>query len=845
MSHLQNHLSSNSDNITSLWQRLTEPPLDLVDEQLREQVRLFLAIISLLIPLGLVIVALNFLIDKQPTTIMVSLAAWVTLLTTFTLCRRGYVEASFLIATLIYPVGSLTIVLFEPSETFVLPYLAIGFVFSALFLSGKATLYLSFAQLIAVTLLPIIEPEITAHQVVENLGFLAIIGILATIFAIVRERSQIRLHHQSEQLISNELRYRAVVEQQHDSICRYSTDFILTFVNEAFCEHFDKTQDELLGQSIFTLIPPDEWEQARTRLQTINLDNPVKTFEYRRVLPDGRLEWYDWTDRGIFDSAGHVAEYQAVGRDITERKLAEEALQESTSRYRTLFEGIQDAVYVEGPNGQILDVNEVACQRMGYSRDTLLTMNIIDLLSPINQKKYPSRLQKVIEYGSLTGLSSIHVTANGQDIHVDVTAKSISYQGQPAILVVARDLTPRLKAEATIQLQQARLRALHEVIAKPDLDFSEQLDVLTRTGTELLGLDGGIISHIVGDVYMIEHIFAPQTKLSKGQQFSLADTFCDITLSADDVVAINHVSESEHQGHPCYHSYQIEAYIATPIVVNGAIFGTLSFIGQNQPSAPFTDGDKDFVRLMGKWVSTILERHQSAAERETLIRELDAFAHTVAHDLKNPLGIITGYVEMLGQVEPTPELIQETTEILSTTSRKMGRIVNELLKLAELRDREDIEIGPLNMERIVSEAVQRLSTLVDAQQGQIEFPSKWDEAIGYGAWVEEIWVNYISNALKYGGNPPSVELGSNLSPDGTVCFWVKDNGEGLSKAEQDTLFTEFTRIHPNRIDGHGLGLSIVRRIAERLGGTVGVESKIGDGSKFFFTLPHSNINLKK
>ena len=110
--------------------------------------------------------------------------------------------------------------------------------------------------------------------------------------------------------------------------------------------------------------------------------------------------------------------------------------------------------------------------------------------------------------------------------------------------------------------------------------------------------------------------------------------------------------------------------------------------------------------------------------------------------------------------------------------------------------------------------------------------------------MEEIWANYISNALKYGGKPPRIELGANLLPPSPaspsaemVRFWVRDNGPGLSKEAQAQLFTPFTRLHKDRAEGHGLGLSIVQQVVERLGGQVGVDSQEGRGSQFYFTLP--------
>jgi two-component system sensor histidine kinase/response regulator len=120
--------------------------------------------------------------------------------------------------------------------------------------------------------------------------------------------------------------------------------------------------------------------------------------------------------------------------------------------------------------------------------------------------------------------------------------------------------------------------------------------------------------------------------------------------------------------------------------------------------------------------------------------------------------------------------------------------------------------------------------------------------VGHGPWIEEVWANYISNALKYGGSPPRIELGADPPPPsppsgGTegearmVRFWVRDNGPGLTPEEQARLFTPFTRLEQVRAKGHGLGLSIVRRIVEKLGGQVGVESEVGQSSTFSFTLP--------
>jgi signal transduction histidine kinase len=115
-------------------------------------------------------------------------------------------------------------------------------------------------------------------------------------------------------------------------------------------------------------------------------------------------------------------------------------------------------------------------------------------------------------------------------------------------------------------------------------------------------------------------------------------------------------------------------------------------------------------------------------------------------------------------------------------------------------------------------------------------PDAWPVAFGHGPWIEEVWANYLSNAMKYGGKPPRLELGAETIGD-NVRFWVADNGPGLTPEQQARLFTPFTRLHQVRATGQGLGLSIVRRIMEKLGGRAWVESRPGEGSTFYFTLP--------
>jgi signal transduction histidine kinase len=237
-----------------------------------------------------------------------------------------------------------------------------------------------------------------------------------------------------------------------------------------------------------------------------------------------------------------------------------------------------------------------------------------------------------------------------------------------------------------------------------------------------------------------------------------------------------------------------------------------------------------------------LEQHvaERTAELQARNRELDAFAHTVAHDLKSPLALISGFTELL--IDDFAHLhsdeVAKLLDYVSVNSRKMSEIIDALLLLASTRE-EEVALEAVDMGEIIANVQHRLTYMVEKYDVKWTAPAAWPMVMGYGPWIEEAWANYITNAIKYGGRPPQVQLGMDKQTDtGQMCFWVRDNGPGIPLDEQSRLFVPFTKLSEEPAESsHGLGLSIVERIVRRLGGTVGCHSHSGEGSKFYFTLP--------
>jgi two-component system, sensor histidine kinase and response regulator len=305
--------------------------------------------------------------------------------------------------------------------------------------------------------------------------------------------------------------------------------------------------------------------------------------------------------------------------------------------------------------------------------------------------------------------------------------------------------------------------------------------------------------------------------------------------------------------------------------------GSFTQINQSQPSIPivilsgYTDhetalqavqqGAQDYLskddlttNLLVKTIYHTIERHRllleisgRAAELESQNLALNEFAHTVAHQIQGLLSQMVGYASLVDShyQEQLSVPAQQAVDQIMQSGYKMNNVITELLFLASMRS-ENMQLSELDSKRIVAEVMKRLRYQIRETQAEIVLPETWPSAIGYASWIEEVWLNYMSNGLKYGGledTPPILQLGATPEENGMIRFWLVDNGPGISEMDQKRLFKPHTRLTSKKIRGEGLGLSIVWRIVKKCGGDVGVESQEGSGSCFWFTLPASDTSL--
>ncbi len=229
---------------------------------------------------------------------------------------------------------------------------------------------------------------------------------------------------------------------------------------------------------------------------------------------------------------------------------------------------------------------------------------------------------------------------------------------------------------------------------------------------------------------------------------------------------------------------------------------------------------------------------QYAVELETSNNELDAFSHTVAHDLKAPIGIIMGYTHILQQHEQLEPTVIKYVQNIEKAAGRMENMITGLLLLARLRNISDI-VTPVDMTQAAKGATERFQGQMEERGIKIEIMEQMPPAMGHDIWLEEVFANLIGNAVKYIGreNPAPCISVKGYRQGQIVRYEVEDNGMGISQENQAKLFDMFSRFHTHEATGAGLGLSIFLRIVTRLKGEVGVTSEPDAGSTFWFTLP--------
>ena len=401
--------------------------------------------------------------------------------------------------------------------------------------------------------------------------------------------------------------------------------------------------------------------------------------------------------------------------------------------------------------------------------------------------------------------------------------------------------------------QGKRIRALHEIISRPDLTFDEQIDETLRLGCAILGTEIGKVGRQDPENNVSEFlntIVLSELPAKRGIVLPLDKTFCQVTFSSPEAIAISHVSDSDYKDHPAAEFLGMQSYIGCSINVHGKKFGTINFSNRAPVEVPFTEADKDLVNLMGSWISVMMERQLESEElkksketAELANKAKSVFLANMSHEIRTPLTAIIGYSDIALGHSQTEEQRVAALKTIRGSGRHLLHLINDILDFSK------IEAGELNVEKVpttIPNIIQDVSSIISGQAKikglyfDIAYIFPVPKCIKTDPLrLKQILLNLCSNAIKF-TNLGGIEI--NISFDekeNSLSFKVIDTGIGLSTDQIEKIFEPYKQADAStsrKYGGTGLGLSLSTRLAGLLGGNLTATSKRDVGSTFNFTL---------
>jgi PAS domain S-box-containing protein len=529
------------------------------------------------------------------------------------------------------------------------------------------------------------------------------------------------------------------------------------------------------------------------------------TEEVSLPLMSGERQEFELHISSVIDSGKPLGRVIML-RNITGRRRAERAVMEERNLLRTLIDNLPHSIYVKDKQSRFL-LNNIASIRANgaETQEDLEGKSDFDLLPESRAKEWREQEKELFRTGKpVTNYETYTGNIIPKERWLSVTKVPLyDTEGEDIIGLVGinYDVTEIKRAESQIRETAGLLRATLEAVNEGIIVFDGEGRVICYNQNFL-------------DLWKLPYEWPDIPDFN--QRFQMLAS------------RVQYPEKFVERGRELRENLDTHEHDLIEFI-DGRIIERFS--------RPYRINDQTVGRLCG--YRDVTERLNDQRERERLIESLDAFAHTVAHDLKSILGLIRLSAEDLqmnfNSLSAKDALFD--LGVVINNSHKASHIIDSLLLLASVPQMDQITLTLLKMDQVIQAAKSRLQHEMKENRVIFAQPSEWPQALGYAPWVEEVWYNYISNAIKYGGDPPRIELGADILPDNRVRYWVRDNGAGLTGDQKKQLFRPFQRLEQvwNK-EGQGLGLSVVKRVIEKLGGEVGVESTPGEGSTFSFTL---------
>lgn len=630
----------------------------------------------------------------------------------------------------------------------------------------------------------------------------------------IRERQRVEevLRDLVETFHGTSLQLRTLINAMPDIVCFKDGAGRWLEANQAMLQLFELDQVDYRGKTDAQLAALSHFYRdslfhcLRTDQDAWSQETLCHTEE---MIPrsNGYVKIYDVIKVPLFHSDGQRKGLVVLGRDITQRKQAEEAL----IRLASIVESSDDAIIGKTVDGEILSWNTGAERIYGYNATEVKGQRVSLLSMPDRPNEMPRILASIVAGGSIEHYETVHVRKDGKYIDVSLTISPIkNATGQiVGVSTIARDISDRKRVEKALE----QLRHQNELI-------------LNSAGEGICGLNRqGIITFInpaaarMTGYTLRDLIDQPLTQTLLNSQSGTDENISSPILTTLQDGTPCHITDDRFwRANGTY--FPVE-YVSTPIIEQDEIIGAV---------VTFKD----------------------ITERQAVEKMKDEFISVVSHELRTPLASIHGALGLLasGVLQKQPQRAERMLEIAIANTDRLVRLISDILDLERMHSGQiTMHKQPCNVAALITQAADEMRGLAEKHQIQFIVDSTETDVCVDADRIIQTLTNLISNAIKFSREGATVWLRGSIETPGTpalggsspyVLIQVKDEGRGIPADKLESIFGRFQQVDASdsrQKGGTGLGLAICRSIIQQHGGRIWVESTLGQGSSFYFTLP--------
>ena len=719
-------------------------------------------------------------------------------------------------------------------------------------------------------------------QTDENGKPLHIQGVVQDITAVKEAQAVMRLQSAALEVVANAI----VITDRKGTI---------QWVNSAYTRLTGYTLEESVGKTPRILYSGIQDETFYKQLWETILSGKVWRGELINKRKDGSLYYEEQTITPLLDSQGQITHFIGVKQDISSRKHAEEVLRESELKYRSLVEQLPAVVYIDhlDGNGETLFVSHQIENFFGVSvEEWMQADNSIWLahIHPEDRERAFEAYRRLATSREPYDLEYRVIRDDGSMIWVHDTARILpAPNGEAWLHGVMFDITAHKQAEERIRRQVEYLSALREIDQAiiSNFDMRVSLNFLLSRAVKLLAADAAdvLLVNPSSDMLYLEADVGFRTSLPKNTQVKLSESYAGRAAEERRLIQIADLARdpNNHFGRGFLRHEGLVSYYGMPLIVKGRVLGVLEVFHRSAVSHDeewfslldalagqaaiaientqlFNDLQHELLekRLVEEELrKSHLELEKRIEERtadiqrvnfelQQALRVKDEFLANMSHELRTPLNAVIGLSDSLAEETAGP--LNEKQRRYVATIRESGQhlleLINDILDLAKIESGQAvINREKVDVTAVCQSSLRMIKQLAMKKNHEVTFEA--DASIG-AVWADErrlkqMLVNLLSNAVKF--TPENGKLGLQVRGDrekNIITFTVWDTGIGISEKDLPRLFKPFVQLDANlarQASGTGLGLALVAKMAALHGGSVGVESQPGQGSRFTIHLP--------